>query len=913
MIAIVSTVGTVLFIAGLLSMGPTLLLLAPHPTRGTLRTQRGLRRTALAVHLLAVVGAAILLSLPAKPPAAESNAATPASEAAGSATGDPTGNEPGTEESASAGERSALADPSTAAAIDMADATGLALRQPSVDPPPATTPKPPAGGLDMTATPENADRDDRVSIAYLGWRSRAFRVARAAGLVAVIGTGVAALLAVTLWVVDRRRERVLQRGAVRRRIGRCTLIISAGVRTPGSVGVVRPRIYLPTAVMRDRTQRRAVVAHELHHARRRDGVRLAVDILLQMLFWWSPAAHAIAARGRTLREMAADEAAAKRTGEQRYRSALIDVAEQAQRNRLRTAIAFGVALGTNMAAGAVESRLRRVLGTRGRRRRPAAWAAATAAALTLSLTVGACTTVRPEPAYRGLPLERYWITEYEDDHVSSTTRFYNAEGTLESRTVTEWNGADGIVVVTTFDARGYQTRRQEMEYVRALHRYPDTVQNPNNSIGPMLYSGRPGVEPEIRTTTFPAEVDVLRHSAYYSYSSDGREFQNRGLSVVNKHTDDHGQTLRRAEHTIDGDPIGPITEFAYDGQALVKSTLRNADGTIVSITEIERGENDEVIERRSSDSEGLRWVTRYEYEDDRVISYRYTAVDTDRAPVSFGSGRFPHISGPGSTGDDKWVSVYEDAAGGFAVDIHQDHLGIASDEELRTYVRDILIEFLHHRPTLISAYANHVFERGAVSGRITRTYTNNRDITPILRNTSSGALALVSDKLAYAVAEWSLSDVLFQGKPLFRLTIPLELIVDERGATVVVDVPEPEPVYPRTDFTLMPDSLMVDDRTALSVGVRVQPDGTILDPYIRSWEGPEPTREEELAIVDALWGTQLQPTGMDRPVTVVITRRRWPPGHPAPVGTWDNPLGVVLWAPDPAVEAWLQTEPWAQR
>lgn len=927
MIQTLIAIGMILFIAGLLSIGPALLLLTPHPTRGTLTAQRHLRRAAFALHLLAIVAAAFLLAPPSETHGTGNQAATPESTTDGAAQTDFSDGAPAGETSGSAGGRSASDEVPRVAQADVASSggtRGLEIRQPAVDR--AQTPAHAGssasavqtGGIDQTAPALRFGLIDPGSITYLGWRSRAFGVARAAGLVAIIGAGAAALMVVMLWLVDRRRERMLQQGAVRRRVGRCTFIVSAGVRTPGSVGLLRPRIYLPVAVMDKATQRRAVVAHELHHARRLDAVRLAADILLQVLFWWSPAAHAIAARGRTLREMAADQTAARRTGERTYRWTLVDVAELAQRMRRQAAPALCAVLGTNMAAGEIESRLRRVLGTRGRRRRPAAWAAATAVALAVSLSVGACTSIGPEPTYQGLPLDDYWITEYEDDDVSHTTRFYNADGRLTSRTVTVWEGPDGIVVATTFDADGNQIRRQEMEYVRSLYRYPDAVQNPNNSIGPYIFSSSgSAIDSDVRSASSTnSEGFRSHHTTHYTYpiqTESIRTFESRRLNVMIDETDDSGRTTRMGQQAIDGNPVGRINEYEYEGEALVKSTLRNADGTIVSITEIERGENGEVIERRSGDGAGLRSITRYHYEEDRVISYRYTAVDTDRAPVSFGSGRFPHISGPGSTGDDKWVSLYRDEASGFAVDIHADHLGIASDQELRHYVRDILIEFLHHRPTLISAYAYHVFERGAVSGRITRTYTNNRDITPILRNTSSGALAIVSDKLAYAVAEWSLSDALFQGKPLFRLTIPLELIVDERGATVMVDVPEPEPVYPRTDFTLLPDNLIVDDRAALSVGVRVQPDGTILDPYIRSWEGPEPTREEELAIVDALWGTQLEPTGFDEPVTVVISRRRWPPGHPAPVGTWDNPLGVVLWAPDPAVEAWLRTEPWAQR
>lgn len=81
-------------------------------------------------------------------------------------------------------------------------------------------------------------------------------------------------------------------------------------------GLLRPRIYLSlgaTRVLSD-SERRAVLAHELHHARRMDPLRFLVVRALAEGLFFLPALGRLARRHAALAELAADEAAERVTG-----------------------------------------------------------------------------------------------------------------------------------------------------------------------------------------------------------------------------------------------------------------------------------------------------------------------------------------------------------------------------------------------------------------------------------------------------------------------------------------------------------------------------------------------------------------------------------------------------------------------
>ncbi|MGH2953337.1 MAG: M56 family metallopeptidase [Solirubrobacterales bacterium] len=84
-------------------------------------------------------------------------------------------------------------------------------------------------------------------------------------------------------------------------------------------GYLLPRVYVSRGALEALTpgELRAVVAHELHHRRRRDPLRLLVARVLGDALFFLPALRRIGERYAALVELAADEAAVRALGERR--------------------------------------------------------------------------------------------------------------------------------------------------------------------------------------------------------------------------------------------------------------------------------------------------------------------------------------------------------------------------------------------------------------------------------------------------------------------------------------------------------------------------------------------------------------------------------------------------------------------
>jgi hypothetical protein len=91
------------------------------------------------------------------------------------------------------------------------------------------------------------------------------------------------------------------------------------------IGLLRPRIYLSRAALEllGEEERAAVVAHETHHARRRDPLRLLVARALAEGLFFLPAVRRLPERYAALAELAADEAAARARGGRRALAAAL--------------------------------------------------------------------------------------------------------------------------------------------------------------------------------------------------------------------------------------------------------------------------------------------------------------------------------------------------------------------------------------------------------------------------------------------------------------------------------------------------------------------------------------------------------------------------------------------------------------
>jgi uncharacterized protein (TIGR03435 family) len=85
---------------------------------------------------------------------------------------------------------------------------------------------------------------------------------------------------------------------------------SPGLLEPGVVGLFHPILLLPTGIAErlQPLQLKAVLAHELCHARRRDNLTSAVHMIVETVFWFHPLVWWIGARLIEERERACDEA-----------------------------------------------------------------------------------------------------------------------------------------------------------------------------------------------------------------------------------------------------------------------------------------------------------------------------------------------------------------------------------------------------------------------------------------------------------------------------------------------------------------------------------------------------------------------------------------------------------------------------
>lgn len=96
-------------------------------------------------------------------------------------------------------------------------------------------------------------------------------------------------------------------------------------------GLLRPRVYVSTGGrwVLSADQLTAVVAHERHHARRRDPLRILLLSALAESIPFMPVLPRLVARYRALAELAADEAAVRAAGRSALASALLQFGRRA--------------------------------------------------------------------------------------------------------------------------------------------------------------------------------------------------------------------------------------------------------------------------------------------------------------------------------------------------------------------------------------------------------------------------------------------------------------------------------------------------------------------------------------------------------------------------------------------------------
>ena len=131
-------------------------------------------------------------------------------------------------------------------------------------------------------------------------------------LLYVLGAG--ALGAALLWS-NRRFSRTLRLD--RRLDADCPLpvYVVPSLSSPCLFGLRRPNIYLSPEVAQDETSLRHALAHEYTHFRHRDHIWSALRCLVLVLHWYNPLVWAAAYLSRQDGELACDEGAIRRLGE----------------------------------------------------------------------------------------------------------------------------------------------------------------------------------------------------------------------------------------------------------------------------------------------------------------------------------------------------------------------------------------------------------------------------------------------------------------------------------------------------------------------------------------------------------------------------------------------------------------------
>ncbi|MFQ5736661.1 MAG: M56 family metallopeptidase [Thermodesulfobacteriota bacterium] len=152
-------------------------------------------------------------------------------------------------------------------------------------------------------------------------------------------------------------------------VGSVALIRDDTLKTAFTCGLIRPRIYLSTGLLKalTREELRSVLLHEAHHRRNRDPLRFFLAAFLKDVFFYLPIAGYLAGVLHSLKEKAADESVVSRTKDPlNLAGALVKVA-----------LSGGVAAGASTASfrgASVEGRVRRLVeGTDEAHPAPGAW------------------------------------------------------------------------------------------------------------------------------------------------------------------------------------------------------------------------------------------------------------------------------------------------------------------------------------------------------------------------------------------------------------------------------------------------------------------------------------------------------------------------------------------------------------
>ena len=182
--------------------------------------------------------------------------------------------------------------------------------------------------------------------------------------------------------------------------------LAEGISTPFVLGLLRPKIYLPTDLQA--SERQYILLHERLHIRRLDHLARLIAYGALCLHWFNPlvwAAYVLSGRDM---EMACDEAVIKKLGRDIRADYAASILALATGGKLAMPLAFG--------AGDPKGRIRNLA----KWKRPAFWGVL--AAVVLCAVLAVCLLTNPAPQTQlpaaSSPAAQMWFDEYGSDAFS---------------------------------------------------------------------------------------------------------------------------------------------------------------------------------------------------------------------------------------------------------------------------------------------------------------------------------------------------------------------------------------------------------------------------------------------------------------------------------------------------------------
>ncbi len=143
----------------------------------------------------------------------------------------------------------------------------------------------------------------------VGWLVLA--IAWAIGTLVVLGRGIARYRAAAHAAREAPRapataHELVGELAARLHVTRPRLVVGDAAVGPYVVGLVRPIVVVPPALLADANLLRAALLHELAHVKRRDAIGRMIQLAAVALFWWLPVVRIASKRLELARERACD-------------------------------------------------------------------------------------------------------------------------------------------------------------------------------------------------------------------------------------------------------------------------------------------------------------------------------------------------------------------------------------------------------------------------------------------------------------------------------------------------------------------------------------------------------------------------------------------------------------------------------